>query len=306
MNFILRRLALAVPALIGVAIFSFLLIHLIPGDPADIMLGDQASTADRAALRHSLGLDQSIPTQFLTYSKNLLTLDMGKSLSSGTSVASVVRTHLEPTFELALSAFLIAIAFGLPFGVLAAKFKGRAPDRILKAFSLIGTSAPSYWTGPILVYFFALQLGWLPISERGGIENLILPAVTLALGLAAVLTQITRAAMLETLHEDFIRTARAKGVSESGIYFRHALLNASVPIATVIGLQLGALLTGTVIVETIFDWPGIGTLLYQSISRRDYPVVQACILVIATIYVLVNVLTEVAQAYLHPRMRDEA
>jgi ABC-type dipeptide/oligopeptide/nickel transport system permease component len=305
MSFIARRIALAIPALIGIAIFSFLLIHLIPGDPVDMMLGDQANTSDRAALRHSLKLDLPISQQFLSYTSGLTKLDLGKSLMTGNQVTSVIATHLEPTLELALSAFLIAVLAGVSLGVVAARFRNRLPDRALKVFSLLGTSAPSYWTGPILVYIFALKLGWLPVSERGGLENLILPACTLALGLTAVLIQITRAAMLETLNEDFIRTARAKGANESAIYFRHALRNASVPIATVIGLQLGALLTGTVIVETIFDWPGIGTLLYQSISRRDYPVVQGCILLIAVIYVCVNVATEISQAYLHPRMRDQ-
>ncbi|HVK61363.1 MAG TPA: ABC transporter permease [Bdellovibrionales bacterium] len=304
MTFIARRLALALPALIGVAIFSFLLIHFIPGDPVDIMLGDQASAADREALRHAIGLDLPLTQQFVNYAKGLARFDLGTSLMSGRKVNDVIATHLQPTLELAFAAFLLALCIGLPLGVLAARFRDRMPDRALKGFSLLGTSAPSYWTGPILVYLFALKLNWLPISERDGFENLILPAFTLSLGLSAVLVQITRAAMLETLSEDFIRTARAKGVPEIRVYFRHALANASVPVATVIGLQLGALLTGTVIVETIFDWPGIGTLLYQSISRRDYPVVQGCILLIAVTYVLVNVLTEIVQAALHPRMRE--
>ncbi|MES2855013.1 MAG: ABC transporter permease [Bdellovibrionota bacterium] len=306
MMFIARRFALALPALIGVTIFSFLLIHFIPGDPVDIMLGDQASVADREVLRHSLGLDLPITEQFTKYIRGLATLDLGQSLSSGRKVTALLATHLGATIELALAAFALALLIGIPLGVLAAKFRNRLPDRILKFYSLIGTSAPSYWTGPLLVYFFALYLGWLPVSERGSFENLILPALTLSLGLSAVLTQITRAAMLETLNEDFIRTARAKGVSEPKIYFKHALANASIPISTVTGLQLGALLTGTVIVETIFDWPGIGTLLYQSITRRDYPVVQGCILLIAVTYVLVNVMTEVVQAYLHPRLRELA
>lgn len=300
---VFRRLLFAPIALFGVAVLSFLLIHLVPGDPADLLLGDQASAADKAALRAQLGIDQPITTQFAKYFSNLLQGDLGQSLVRQESVTAVIGERLPATLELGFAALIIAITIGIGVGVTAAANRGKLPDKLSRFFSLAGTSMPSFWIAPMLVFIFAIKLDWLPVSERGGIEHLILPSLTLAIGLAAVLSQVTRASILDVLKQDYITTARAKGATRSREIWRHALANAATPIVTVIGLQAGAVLTGTVIVETIFDWPGIGTLLLQSIHRRDYPMVQGCILTIAAIYVVVNIAIELIQIRLNPRSR---
>jgi ABC-type dipeptide/oligopeptide/nickel transport system permease component len=301
--FLVRRILTAIPALFGILTITFFLLSLVPGDPVDLMLGEQASSIDKDSLRHDLGLDQPIATRYVSFLKKTVSADLGVSFTSRKSVFSEIRTRFPATAELAVTSMLLALLFGIPLGVFAAINKNHAIDHLVRVFTLTGTSLPSFWIGPFLVYVFALKLDWLPVSERGGLDHLLLPAVTLALGLTAVLAQVTRAAMLEIMNDDFVRTAKAKGASQSRIYFRHALANAAIPIITVSALQFGAVLTGTVIVETIFDWPGLGTLLFQAIQNRDYPVIQATVLVIALTYAGVNLVADLLYAVANPKVR---
>ncbi len=303
MRFLVRRLLSSVPALLGILTIVFFLLPLVPGDPVDLMLGEQASTFDKQALRHDLDLDLPVFERYAKFLVKTVQLDLGQSFTSRRPVSGEIAERLPATAELALAAMLIAMTIGIPLGVTAAINKNRFFDHAARVFSLTGSSLPSFWIGPLLVYIFALKLDWLPVSERGDLKHLVLPALTLSVGLIAILSQVTRAAMLEVMNEDFVRTARAKGAANVTIYFRHALANASIPIITVTALQFGAVLTGTVIVETIFDWPGIGTLLFQGIQNRDYPIVQGTVLVIAVIYALVNLTADILYAVANPKLR---
>jgi peptide/nickel transport system permease protein len=303
LTYVLRRVLLALPVLVGVSALSFSLLHFVPGDPVDIMLGDQASSADKVLLRKELGLDKPFNTQLASYFTGLTRLDLGVSLQSRRPVADEIAERIPATIELTLVAMMIALVVGIPLGVLAAVFRDTLIERAALIFGLIGMSTPGFWLGPMLILVFAIKLDWLPVSERGGIEHVILPALTLSFGLAAILTQVTRASMIEVVREDFVNVARAKGAGPIRLWFKHALSNAMMLIITIIGLQFGALLTGTVIVETIFDWPGVGTLLFQSIQQRNYPLVQGCVLFIAFTYVAVNLLTDLAYAVANPKVR---
>lgn len=303
LRYTLRRLALTLPSLFGVITLAFLLIHFVPGDPVDLMLGEQAPLSDKESLRRELGLDRPLGAQYLNHLANVATLDFGRSLTSRASVGGELAAYFPATLELALAALFLALLWGLPLGVWAAvkprSLWGWGADTL----GLVGMSIPAVFLGPALVYVFAIRLDWFPVSERGGLEHLALPAMSLALPLGAVILRMTRASVTEVLHEDFIRTARSKGLGEGVVHFKHALRNALIPIVTIVTLQLGALLTGTVITETIFDWPGIGTLLFGAIQRRDYPVVQSCILMIAVIYILVNLLGDLMYGVVNPRVR---
>lgn len=305
LSYIVRRFAIALPSLLGVATLAFLLIHLVPGDPVDQMLGDQAAAVDRENLRRELGLDKSLPAQYVNFLSQLARFEFGRTLVSRESVGAEIREHFPATLQLSVFALLFALLWGLPLGVKAAVKPGSTWAWIAEAAGLLGMSVPAVFLGPLLVYVFAIKLDLLPVSERDGWLSVILPAMSLALPLGAVITRMTRASVREVLDEDFIRTARSKGLSDRTVYFKHALRNALIPIVTIVSLQLGALLTGTVITETIFDWPGIGTLLFGAIQRRDYPVVQACILMVACIYVLVNFLGDVMYGAVNPRVRLE-
>lgn len=302
-SLIARRLIASVPVLLGVVTISFFLLALVPGDPVDVMLGEQASSADKEALRKALLLDRPTGERYVLYLEGLAHFDLGRSLMDKKPIGELVRSRFGATFELSLAALALAALLGIPFGVWAALRRDKVADHALRVVSLIGASAPSFWIGPTLVFFFALKLDVLPVSERGSIAHLVLPSFTLAIGLAAVLIQITRASMLEVLREDYISTARAKGVPLYRVYFRHALANAATPVVSVLALQAGAVLTGTVIVESIFDWPGLGTLLFQSIQRRDFPVVQACVLVVALITMFVQLVADLVLMALDPRSR---
>ena len=303
MNYILKRLTWTLPVFFGVITLTFLLIHLVPGDPVDIMLGDQAAAMDKQVLRRELGLDRPLVEQYSSFWKGLVRLDLGRSLQSRNPVFQEIMSRLPATIELTLVAMMMAIFLGIPFGVLAAVKKKTWTDRFIMGWGMMGMSMPGFFLGPILIYIFAIKLDLLPVSERGGFEHVILPAMTLANGLACVLMQTTRASMLEVISEDYIQVARAKGAKPYRIYFSHALANALMPIITVLGIQFGALLTGTVIIETIYDWPGLGTLLFQGIQNRNYPLVQGCVLLISFIYVLVNMLTDIAYAAANPKVR---
>ena len=291
------------PVIFGVLLLTFLLVHLVPGDPVEVMLGESANAADRTQLSTDLGLDQSLLVQFGCYLNKLAHGDLGVSIHSKKPISDLLAERLPATAKLALLALSFAIFIGLPLGILAALNVKKWPDKLANLLSLTISAMPHFWMGPILMMVFALWLGWLPVSGMETTSSIILPALTLGFGLAAILTRMTRASMLEVLHEDFIRTARAKGLNESTVILRHALRAALLPIITVLGLQLGSLLAGAVITETVFAWDGIGRLLVESIEKRDYPVTQACVMVVALTYVLVNFVTDLVYTKIDPRVR---
>jgi ABC-type dipeptide/oligopeptide/nickel transport system permease component len=303
LRFVARRVAMTIPVLLGVATLVFSLIHLIPGDPALAMLGEAAPEADVAALRAQLGLDRPLLEQYADFLSGLVRGDLGTSLRTGTPVSAQIAERLPATFELALAAMLVAGTVALPLGIAAAAWRGTVVDHAAMAVAMTGMSIPNFWLGPLLAIIFAVELGWLPVSGRGGIEHLVLPAVSLGLALAAILARMTRASLLEELREPYVRAARARGISRARAIIFHAFRNSLIPVVTILGLQFGAVLTGAVITETIFSWPGIGRLLIQSIGFRDYPLVQGCILLIAVTYVAVNLITDLAYGLLDPRIR---
>jgi ABC-type dipeptide/oligopeptide/nickel transport system permease component len=305
LRYLFRRVLLAIPVLIGVATLVISLIHLVPGDPAQAMMGDGASPQDIAELRKTLGLDQPLLTQYVGFMRHAVTGDLGTSFRTGQPVTRMVLERMPATAELALAAMIVAIALAIPLGVVAAVYRGTAADYGAMTFALAGVSFPNFWLGPVLAIVFSVELGWLPVSGRGTWAHLVLPAVSLGLALAAILARMTRASLLDELNELYVRAARARGVSRAASITRHALRNSLVPLLTIVALQFGAVLTGAVITETIFAWPGIGRLLIQSIGFRDYPMVQGCILLIAVTYVTVNLLTDVMYGVLDPRIRYE-
>jgi peptide/nickel transport system permease protein len=269
----------------------------------EIMLGESASTADREALRIALGLDQPVWIQFQQYLAGLLHLDMGNSIHVRRPVSDLLLERLPATGLLAAITLLITILMALPLGIIAAVRRDTAWDTGTMTFSMLGVSIPNFWLGPILILVFSLWLGWFPVSGRSGFGSVILPALTLSTGLVAVLSRMVRSSMLEVLGEDYMRTARAKGLLPQRVILHHGLRNALLPVITLLGLQLGALLAGAVITETVFSWPGVGLLTIESIQSRDYPVVQACVLLISVTYVQVNLLTDLAYAWIDPRIR---
>ena len=299
----LRRLALTIPVLLGVATLVFALIHLVPGDPAEAMLGESAPAADLAELRSRLGLDKPLLEQYQTYVLGLVRGNLGTSFRYNTPVAREIGQRLGRTAELALAAMLVAIVVAIPLGVLGAIFRGRWIDQVATTVSLLGVAMPNFWLGPLLAIVFAVYLGWLPVSGTGTWQHLVLPAVTLGGALAALLARMTRATLIDELRELYVLAARARGLSRTRTVISHALRNSLIPVVTIVGLQLGAVLTGTIITETIFAWPGVGRLLIQAISFRDYPLVQGCILFIATTYVTMNLLVDLVYGWIDPRIR---
>lgn len=281
----------------------FFLIHLVPGDPVAVMLGDWASTADETALREQLGLHLPIWTQYIQYLSGLVQFDLGNSLFFQQPVSELIAERFPMTLQLAVMALIVAVLIAFPLGIWAALRAGKWPDHLSMTVSLIGVSIPNFWLGPMLILVFSLSLAWLPVSGAEQPFSWVLPSITLGTALAAILARMLRASLLEVMHEDFIRTAQAKGLPSTIVYGKHALLNALLPVVTILGLQLGTLLGGAVITEVVFDWPGLGQLLVESIQRRDYPVVQGCILVISVAYITVNGLTELVYAWLDPRIR---
>ena len=299
-----RRLALLVPTLLGVATLVFAFLHLVPGDPVEIMLGESAAPADVVQLRRDLGLDRPLLVQYGRFLAHAARGDLGRSIAYRAPVSDVIATRYPATLELAAAALVVALAIALPLGIVAAVRPRSALDRGARLASLAGVCLPSFWLGPLLILVFSLRIGWLPVSGRGGIAHLVLPAVTLGLGMAGVLVRLTRASMLAALREDYVRSARAKGAPERRVVLVHALRNALVPVTTVAGLQAGALLAGAIITETIFAWPGLGRLVVQAIDARDYPLVQGCVLTIAASYVVVNTATDLLQRAIDPRLGD--
>ena len=302
-RYLVRRLLLTIPVLLGVATLVFALIHFIPGDPAQAMLGEGASQEDVAALRTRLGLDRPLLVQYAAFLTGVAHGDLGVSLRNGQPVTSQILERMPATAELAMAAMAVAIIFAVPLGIIAAVRRGTLIDFSAMTLSLVGISIPNFWLGPLMAIIFSVELGWLPVGGRGTPAHLVLPATTLGAALAAILARMTRASVLEELREPYVLAARAKGVSRARAVLYHAFRNSLIPIVTILGLQFGVVLTGAVITETIFAWPGIGRLLIQSIGFRDYPLVQGCVLLIAVTYVGVNLLTDLTYGFLDPRIR---
>ena len=302
-RFVIPRVLTTVAVILGVVCLVFVLLHLVPGDPVEVMLGESAQPADKESLRRALGLDRPLSVQFGRYLTDLVHFELGTSLYSRRPIRQVLLERLPATVELGIAALLVAVLSAVPLGILAALKKHTAWDVGAMGVALIGVSIPNFWMGPMLIVVGALWLGWFPVSGRSGTLSLVLPALTLGTAMAAVLSRMIRSALLEVLTEDFIRTARSKGLSDWAVTVRHGLRNALLPVVTLSGLQLGALMSGAVITETVFSWPGIGSLLIEAIHRRDYPVVQATVLVISVAYVMLNLLTDLVYAWIDPRIR---
>jgi peptide/nickel transport system permease protein len=305
LHFLLRRLLLTIPVLLGVATLVFSLIHLVPGDPVQTMLGESAAPQEVAKVRTQLGLDRPLYVQYWTFLRGVAEGDLGVSLRTSEPVALAIVDRMPATIELGIAAMCLAIVVAIPLGVVAAVGAGTIVDYAASTLALAGISIPNFWLGPLLAIVFAVGLGWLPVSGSGTLAHLVLPAITLGAPLGAVLARMTRASVLEELREPYVLAARARGASRTRAVLRHAFRNSLIPIVTVLGLQTGAVLTGAVITETIFAWPGVGRLLIQSINFRDYPLVQGCILLIAVTYVAMNLLTDLAYGLLDPRIRYE-
>ncbi len=298
------RLLYTLPVVWLVVSLVFLLIHLVPGDPIQQMLGEGAPAVDVQAARHAYGLDAPLGTQYLRYWNGVLHGNLGLSVRFNQRVDKLIAQRYPYTLQLTLASLIVAIALSVPAGVRSAQRRDRWDDRLLSLVSLFGLSFPNFALGPILILFFAIELGLLPVSGTGTVAHLVLPAVTMGGALAAILTRMVRTSMLEELGQDYIRTARAKGLPERTVVYRHALRNAMIPVITVLGLQFGALLAGAIVTETIFSWPGIGRLTISAISNRDYYLVQGCILAIGLTYVAVNFLTDLLYSLVNPRIRQ--
>ena len=301
---LITRVLYTLPVLWLVVSVVFLLIHLVPGDPIQQMLGEGAPASDVAATRHAYRLDLPLAQQYWLYWRGVLHGDLGQSIRYGEGVTHLIAQRYPFTLQLTVASLLVAILLSIPGGVRSAQRRGRWDDKLLSVVSLFGLSFPNFALGPILILFFAIKLGWLPVSGTGTLAHLVLPAITMGAAMAAILTRMVRTSMLEELGQDYIRTARAKGLSERAVVYRHALRNAMLPVITVLGLQFGALLAGAIVTETIFSWPGIGRLTIQAIGNRDYYLVQGCILAIGLTYVLVNFLTDLLYSVANPRIRQ--
>jgi peptide/nickel transport system permease protein len=301
-RYLFQRLLLLLPTLWGALTLVFLLIHLVPGDPIEVMLGETASSADKEELRRDLGLDRPLIVQYGAFLTDLASGDLQRSLYERSSVGELIAARLPATLELTLTAMAVALMISFPLAIAAAIKKDTWIDRAALLFSLVGLSLPNFWLGPLLMIVVAIQLGWAPVSGHGGLSHLLLPSFTLALGMAAILTRILRASLLQVINETYIQGARAKGLSEKTVWLKHTLRNALLSVITIMSLQFGSLLAGSIITETIFSWPGIGRLTVQAIQTRDYPLVQGCVLVIAVSYLLVNFLTDVIYRVIDPRI----
>jgi peptide/nickel transport system permease protein len=301
--FVVRRLLLTLPVVWIVVTLVFALIHIVPGDPVAQMLGEGASVTEVERLRNELGLDRPVLEQYRTYLLGVLQGNLGNSFRNQEPVARAIMARYPATVELAVASAIFSLLVAVPFGVVGAMRRGRAADRFIGFASLLGVSLPNFALGPMLILLLSITLGLLPVSGRDGLSHLILPALTLGSGLAATTTRMVRGSMLEEIGQDYVRTARAKGLSERAVLFRHALRNGLIPVITVLGLQAGMLLAGTFITETIFSWPGLGRLTVQAINARDYPLIQGCILTIVLTYILINLATDLLYSVVDPRIR---
>jgi ABC-type dipeptide/oligopeptide/nickel transport system permease component len=303
--FLVRRLLLTLPVIWIVVTLVFALIHLVPGDPIAQMLGDGAPPQEVQRLRKELGLDRPILEQYTTYIFGLVKGDLGVSFRNQQPVSRSIAQRFPATIQLTIAAILVSLLVSIPMGVAGAVNRGRLTDKAIGVFSLFGVSLPNFALGPLLILLFSIALGLLPVSGRGTLAHLILPSVTMGMGLAAITTRMVRSSMLEEIQQDYVRTARAKGLPERTVLFRHALRNGLLPVVTILGLQAGVLLSGAIITETIFAWPGLGRLTVQAINARDYPLLQGCILTISLSYILINLLTDLVYSVVDPRIRYE-
>jgi peptide/nickel transport system permease protein len=301
--FIFKRLMMLVPTVFGVVTLVFMLRPMIPGDPIDYMLGENAMEADREMLRAQYGLDKSLPRQYLVFLGGLVKGDLGRSIHTRRPVTDMIRERYPATLLLALSAMVVAVLVALPAGIASAVKRNSLVDNLSMLGALLGISMPNFWMGPLLIILFSIHLGWLPVSGMGGPLYLILPAITLGTSMAAILTRMTRSSMLEVINEDYVTTAKAKGLSRGKVIFKHALKNAVIPLLTLVGLQFGALLAGSIITETIFAWPGVGSLVVTAIYSRDFPLLQGLVMTISLTYVVINLLTDLFYAVADPRIR---
>ena len=303
MKFFLKRSLLLIPTLWGVVTIVFFLIHFIPGDPVEIMLGENAVQSNKAELRRELGLDKPLGEQYVNYLINLLKGDMGKSIFHREAVSKIIFQRFPATLLLSIYSMIIAILIAFPAGLISAVKKYSVWDNSMAVISLLGVSLPNFFLGPLLIYFFSLKLGIFPVSGMGDWRSYILPSITLGTALAAILSRMIRSSLLDTMDELYITTAKAKGLSKGRILFIHGLRNALIPVVTIMGLQFGALLSGAIITETVFSWPGIGRLLIEAIQTRDYPVVQGVVLTIAVSYIIVNTFVDLLYGLIDPRIR---
>jgi peptide/nickel transport system permease protein len=299
----LRRILALVPVALGVATLTFAIIHLVPGDPVTAMLGETAAPADIVGMRRQLGLDRPLLEQYVAYLGGLAIGDLGESISYRKPVVHLIAERFPATIELAAAGMLVALLLAFPLGLVAGANPGGAGDLGAMGFAIVGISVPHIYLGPLLMILFSLDLRWLPLTGRGGLAHLVLPAVTLGTALAAILARMLRQSLIRVRESDYMRTALSKGLSARAALFRHGLKNALTSVVTIIGLQMGALLSGTLIIEMIFSWPGIGRLLITAIGARDYPVVEGCVLTFAMIYVVVNMATDLVYAMIDPRVR---
>lgn len=303
--FLARRILLTIPVVWVVVTLVFGLVHLVPGDPVAQMLGEGAAVTEVERLRSELGLDRPLWEQYVTYMAGLARGDMGMSLRNQQPVRTAIAERYPATLELAAAAIVFSLLIAVPLGVAAAVRRGTLADRSIGLFTLLGVSLPNFALGPLLILLFSIELGWLPVSGRETLWSLVLPAATLGGAMAAIATRMVRSSMLDELHQDYVRTARSKGLGRRRVLFGHALRNGLIPVLTMVGIQLGNLLAGAVVTETIFSWPGLGQLLIQAINARDYPLVQGCVLAIALTYVVVNLATDVCYSIVDPRIRYE-
>ena len=302
-QYVIRRLLQMIPITFGILTLVFSLIHLIPGDPARVIAGENARPEDVAQVRAALGLDKPLWNQYVTYLGRVIHGDLGKSFQTNEAVTTQIRQRYPATIELALGAMFVALLVAFPLGIISAIYRNSWIDNLARFFALIGVSMPSFWFGPLLIIAFAINHTWFPVSGRDGLRSLVLPSVTMGLALAAILTRMIRVSLADELTQLYVTTAVAKGVTRSRVIFRHALKNALIPVITVLALQFGSLLTGAIITEQIFSWPGLGRLLIQSITMRDYPQVQASILVIALTYIAVNFISDLLYGVVDPRVK---
>ena len=303
LKYLVRRIIALIPVALGVATLTFALIHLVPGDPVLAMLGDFAAPADVAQMRHELKLDLPLWQQYLYFLSGIVRGDLGESISQHEPVARLIRERFPATLELAFAGLFVAILLAFPLGMIAGANPGGAADVSAMGFAILGISVPHLYLGPLLIIVFLLDLGWFPLTGRGGLSHLVLPAVTLGTALAAIIARMLRQSLVQVLETDYIRTARSKGLSRAAAVLRHGLRNALTPVVTLLGLQAGALLTGSIVVEMIFSWPGLGRLMITAINSRDYPLVEGCVLVFSLSYVVVNMLTDLVYSVVDPRIR---
>jgi peptide/nickel transport system permease protein len=305
-SYLLKRALLSLSVLLGAMVATFLILHLVPGDPAQLMLADVGATpAQVAALREQLGLNAPLPVQLGRFLWRSLRFDFGHSLYSRRPVIDELARQLPATAELALAAFVLATLFGVPLGIVAALSRGRWLDSLATAGAVFGVSIPAFWLGLLLIFVFSLHLGWFPVTGQGGIDRLVLPAVTLAVGPGALIARLVRSSVLEVLHKEYVRVARAKGLSASRVLFRHILRNSLIPVVTIAGLQLGAMLSGAVVVETVFSRQGVGRLAVTAILAKDFPLVQGVVFLAAVLYVTINTVVDILYALLDPVIRLE-